>query len=202
MIQTENQTKVLTTPFRRLLSEEKGKGSWQCTVRTLALETVNHSITQSILLLKTLLRYSSEPSKVLLNWHCNFFLITFFFVFNNCIVPMGFLPWKIKVAFPGESQLRQSCAIQPTVHAGCFSVSIIHQTLTWIFHMHTDVNACDCTRGCTDTVRESALKADSGRKIPCRTWESNLHPQNASPMFYQLSYIPTLFWFLPWLYGL
>ena len=27
--------------------------------------------------------------------------------------------------------------------------------------------------GCTDTVRESALEADSGRKIPCRTVDSN-----------------------------
>ena len=31
-----------------------------------------------------------------------------------------------------------------------------------IFNMCTDVNACDCTQGCTDTVRESALKVDSG----------------------------------------
>ena len=31
----------------------------------------------------------------------------------------------------GESQLRQSYATQPTVRAGCFSVSIIHRTLTW-----------------------------------------------------------------------
>ena len=50
---------------------------------------------------------------------------------NNCIVPMGFLPWEIQVAFPGESQLRQSRATQSRVHAGCYSVSIIHQTLTW-----------------------------------------------------------------------
>ena len=27
--------------------------------------------------------------------------------------------------------------------------------------------------GCTATVKESALKGDSGRKIPCRTWDSN-----------------------------
>ena len=27
--------------------------------------------------------------------------------------------------------------------------------------------------GCTDTVRESALEVDSGRKIPCRTGDSN-----------------------------
>ena len=44
-----------------------------------------------------------------------------------------------------------------------------------IFNVSTDMNACDCTRGCTDTVRESALKVDSGRKIPCRNGESNLH---------------------------
>ena len=44
---------------------------------------------------------------------------------------MGFHPWKIRVAFPGESQLRQSSTTQPTVHAGCFSVSISHRTLTW-----------------------------------------------------------------------
>ena len=51
--------------------------------------------------------------------------------FYNCIVPMGFLPWEIRVAVPGESQLRQSRASQPTMHAGCLSVSIIHRTLTW-----------------------------------------------------------------------
>ena len=42
----------------------------------------------------------------------------------------------------------------------------------------------------TDTVRESALKVDSGRKIPCRTEESNLPQQRAGPTLYQLSYIP------------
>ena len=57
--------------------------------------------------------------------------------------------------------------------------------------MHTDVNACDCTRACTDTVGESALKVDSGRKIPCHTGESNLCRQRAGPILYQLSYVPT-----------
>ena len=77
---------------------------------------------------------------------------------------MVFLPWEIRVAFPGESQLRQNRATQPRVHAGCFSVSIIHRFLDidyGILIVCTDVNACDCARGCTDTVRESALKADS-----------------------------------------
>ena len=62
-----------------------------------------------------------------------------------------------------------------------------------IFNVRTDVNACDCTRGRKDSVRESVLKVDSGRKIPCRTGESNLRRRRAGPMLYQLSYIPTPF---------
>ena len=54
-----------------------------------------------------------------------------FYFFYNCLVPMGFLPLEIWVAFPGESQLQQSHATRLTVHSGCFSVSIIHRTLTW-----------------------------------------------------------------------
>ena len=34
------------------------------------------------------------------------------------------------------------------------------------FNMHTNVNAYNCTQGCMDTLRESALKVDSGRKNP------------------------------------
>ena len=78
----------------------------------------------------------------------------------NCTVPMRFFPWEIRVAFPGESQLRQSRATQRKVHAGCFSVFIIHRTLT------RSTGSLTCTQtlmhaiahgGCTDTVRESAL---------------------------------------------
>ena len=36
--------------------------------------------------------------------------------------------------------------------------------------------------GCMDTVRESALGADSGREIPCRTWDSN-PPQYCTWLF-------------------
>ena len=59
--------------------------------------------------------------------------------------------------------------------------------------MRTGVNACDCTRWCTDTVRESALKVDAGRKILCRTGKSNLRQRHAGPTLYQLSYIPIPF---------
>ena len=53
-----------------------------------------------------------------------------FISFYNCIVPLEFLPWEIWATFPGESQLQQSHTTQATVHAKCFSVSIIQQTLT------------------------------------------------------------------------
>ena len=60
-----------------------------------------------------------------------------------------------------------------------------------IFTMCTDVNACDCTRGCADTVKQSALKVDCRRKIPCHTGVSNLRWWRAGPLIYQLRYIPT-----------
>ena len=95
----------------------------------------------------------------------------------SCIVPVRLLPWKIRVAFPGEGQLRQSRATKPTVHAGCFSVSIIHQTLTKTtgsltcaqMLMHAIAHEGVRTHG-----RECALKLDSGKKILCCTGESNL----------------------------
>ena len=116
-----------------------------------------------------------------------------FFTFYNCIVQMGLLPSEIRVAFPGESQLRQSRATQPPVHAGCSSVSIIHRTRTWTMRSLTCAQMLlnVIAHGkCSDTVRESALKADSARKNSCRTGESSLRRQRAGPMLYQLSYIP------------
>ena len=94
---------------------------------------------------------------------------------------------EIRVGFPGESQLRQSRATQPCVHAECFSIFIINSGITYgIFSVRTDVNACDA-----DTVRQSALKVDSGRKIPCRNGKSNPCRRRAGPMLYQLKYDPT-----------
>ena len=73
---------------------------------------------------------------------------------------MEFLPWEIRVAFPGESQLRQSRAIKPLVHAGFFFFVCVcvcfrnppNSDMDYrIFNVSTDVNACNCTRRCTDT---------------------------------------------------
>ena len=43
--------------------------------------------------------------------------------------------------------------------------------------------------GCTDTVRESALEVDSGRRIPCRTVDSN--PESALRLAFQSDALPT-----------
>ena len=117
------------------------------------------------------------------------------FFFKNCIVPLEILPWEIRTAFHEESQLRQSRFIQPTVLAGYFSVPVIHRTLTWTtgsltcaqMLMHATAHGSARAH-----VRESALKVDSGRKIPCRTEESHLGQRRAGPTLYQLSYIPVV----------
>ena len=60
-----------------------------------------------------------------------------------------------------------------------------------IFIVRTDINACECARGCTDTEREPALTVGSVKNIPFRTGESNLRQRRAGATLYQLSYIPT-----------
>ena len=108
---------------------------------------------------------------------------------------MGFLPWEIWLAFSGESQLQQSHATHPTVHAGCFSVSKIHQTLTWTTGSLTCAQMlmhATAHKGLWTHVRESALKVDSGRKIPCCTAESNLHQQHDGPMLWPTELNPHL----------
>ena len=58
-----------------------------------------------------------------------------------------------------------------------------------IFNVRTDVNASDCTRWCTDTQWDSALKVDPGKKIHfCCNGESNLRQRHDSLMPYQLTY--------------
>ena len=118
-------------------------------------------------------------------------LTTFFFY--NCVVSMGFLPWENQVAFPRESQLQQSHATQRMVHAGYFSLSIIYRTLTWTTGSLTCAQVLTrgtAHKGVQTYVRESALKMDSGRKIPCRTRELNLHQRHDGPMLYQWATSP------------
>ena len=47
-----------------------------------------------------------------------------------------------------------------------------------ILNMRTNVDECKCTRGCTDTERESELKGESGRKNPLQ--QRGIEPASAA----------------------
>ena len=72
----------------------------------------------------------------------------------------------------------------PVVHAGCFSVSIVHQTLTWTTGSLTcaQILMHAIAHGGMDTERESALTVDSEKKTPCCIGELNLHQPHDAPM--------------------
>ena len=104
----------------------------------------------------------------------------FTFTSYNFIVPVGFLPWKIWAAFPGESLLQQSHSTQPTVYAEYLSVSIIHRTLTWTtgsFNVRTDVKAL-----CTELFNAFSLNyfhrsiTHSTRRLALPLFKASLKP--------------------------
>ena len=122
-------------------------------------------------------------------------LWSFYYYFILQLCCMGFLPWEIRVAFsPGKANCDRVALPNRQCMVGVFSRfhSPTNSDIDCrISNVRKDVNARGCTRGCTDTVREPALKVDSGRKILCRTGESNLPQRRAGPTPCQLSYIPS-----------
>ena len=69
-----------------------------------------------------------SPSRI---YFFSFFSFFYFLHLTTVLSQLGFSHGESRIAFLGESQLRQSRDTQPTVHAGCFSVSIIRPTRTW-----------------------------------------------------------------------
>ena len=131
-----------------------------------------------------------NPLKTMIDT-CAITFSLFKYTFYNCIVLMGFLQREIRAAFPGESQLQRLEWRYPT-YGACRVLQCLHSPPNsfmdyGIFNVRTDVNACDCAQGCTDTVRESALKVDPGSS----TRESNLRQRRAGLMLYQPVHIPT-----------
>ena len=93
--------------------------------------------------------------------------------------------WGFSLGKFGEPSLgKTSCdrvaLPQPTVHAAYISVSIIHRTLTWA----TGFITCAQMLMQAIALGESALKADAGRKTPCRTWKSIMRQRRAVPTLY------------------
>ena len=92
-------------------------------------------------------------------------------LFTTVMSQRNFFHGKFRSLCPGKASYNRAALPNLPVHAGCFSISIIHRTLTLTtgfltcaqMLMHAFAHG-----GVRTHVRESALKADSGRKIPCR----------------------------------
>ena len=112
-----------------------------------------------------------------------FTAVTFFF-FTTVLSHWNSSHGKFGLLFPGESQLRQSRATQPSVHTGCFSVFIIHRILTWttgsltcaqgIMHAIAHGEARTHVRVCTENWLLE-------KKITWRTGKSNLRQRRDGP---------------------
>ena len=116
-----------------------------------------------------------------------------------CFLFFCFLSSSTSLSSPGYATM--SIHKRSATHSHeCVARSCV-QTMVWlpvfaIFSMRTDADACDCTRDCTSTAREPSLEVDSGRKIPCRTWDSNPRSQYCVSRFSRtlnkLNYPPIL----------
>ena len=93
-----------------------------------------------------------------------------------------------------KSQWRQTRATQHTVHAECFSVSIVYGTLTWTTECLTcpQILVHAIALGGARTPKESLhRKLTLGEKSLAAPEKSNLPQRHDGPMIYQLSYSPS-----------
>ena len=90
-------------------------------------------------------------------WHSNHWAIP-----TPPLIPCGKFGSLCLGKTTGRSLQEQHCPLLPVC-------AVFHcvQIMVWLIH-------AVALYQCLYTVRESALKVDSGRKIPCRLWESNL----------------------------
>ena len=127
-----------------------------------------------------------------------FFFFLFFFLFSfftSVLSPWDFSRGKFGLLSPGKVSCNRVALPNLLCVLGVLVFFMIYRTLSWTTGsltraqtlMHTIENG-----GVRTHVRESALKVDSGRKIPCRTGESNQRQRRAGPIVYQLIYIHTL----------
>ena len=128
--------------------------------------------------------WASRISPVFLCLALSIFFL--FFIFIQLYCPNGISPMRNSGCFPREKPAATESRY-PTYGAcwvfWCFHNSPNSDMDYRIFNVRTYVNACDCTRGCTDTRKR--VCTESGRKIPCHIGESNLRRRRGGPMLYQ-----------------
>ena len=114
------------------------------------------------------------------------------FAFTTVLSQWDFSHGKFRLRSLGEASCG-SCTTQPMVHAGFFSVSLIHQTLTWTQGslMCAQMLMHAIAHGAVQThVRESAWKVDWEKNpLPHRgiepvsaAWQSDVLPMSYIPI--------------------
>ena len=103
-------------------------------------------------------------------------LLFYVYLFTTVLSPWDFSHGQSGLPSPEKARWDRVELPNP----GCTLGVLVFSSSTGLWHGLQDlqhahrVNACDCARRCTDTVRESAVKVDSRRKVPFRTGESNM----------------------------
>ena len=90
-----------------------------------------------------------------------------YFCHSWCVLPClccHYSPNVILCGWLGSKHQLTNCCHNPPKSDMNYRIVIVR----------TDVNACDCTRGCTDTRKRGCSESWLWEKIPCRTGESNL----------------------------
>ena len=116
-------------------------------------------------------RFCHNPNAFTAKCHINciyFIHVSTYVQHSNWLFrPIGSSPLGNSGCFPrGKPAASESC--YPT-YSACWVCECFHSPpnsdLDYrIFNVRTDLNAYDCTQGCADTVRKSALNVDSGEK--------------------------------------
>ena len=101
--------------------------------------------------------------------------------------PIPYYPTKERgfcFFFPFSNNNQQIDYSVAVVHAGYVYVAMYNLPNSdmgyRIFNVRTDVNACDCTQGCMDTERQSALKIYSRKKKKKKLPHWGIEPLSAA----------------------
>ena len=102
---------------------------------------------------------------------------------------------KLGSLYSGKATAATKAATLTAASACCTSVSI-----DWSGYQYSEIQMCmlmlmhaTAPRDCVNTIKESALITDSGRKMPCRTKKSNLRQHYVwlfCPTFYRVTMHP------------
>ena len=127
----------------------------------------------------------------MLCWTKKIFFFSFFFFFFFSNTPLSLAGMSGRRIREGRAAARAAPPIPITVCSICVPTQWYGSHFSGSFNVRKMLMHVAAHGGCTDTVRETTPEVDSGRKIPCRTGDSNPSQYCSwlfSRTFCQLSY--------------